>query len=161
MDNLEQMIRNAKLAEIMRMRKPENEFDSALELVRPESQSSKYFSTDKNGQVILVPTKFSELITKDAATANFKLAERIFTANWAHLSLFCQFITEASDGKIDLTNVQRFDATKAGINNVYSKSDEGSYAQLVRTQRSENIATTSNFELQKKNQGLRLIPGQQ
>lgn len=162
MTAIEEMIKNARLHELMRYRQPQNEYDSALEIVRPELQSSKRYAVNEEGQLVLYPTEYSELITKDAATANFGDFDGPIAENWSKLSLLCQFIAEASNNKIDLTEAQRFDALQAGIRQQYSKAKDGAYAKLLRTMRAENISTQTTYgEESEKKKGLRLLPSNQ
>jgi len=158
---VDEMFAQAKIQELMRLRRPENEFDTALELVRPEMQSSKRLVIDKASQRLTYQdTPFHELVTKEAATANFGIFDGKLAQNWTRLSLLCQYITEISDGQINLVDTQRFDQIQAGIMQQYSKSKDGRYAQLLRTMRAENISNQTQMNYQQElNKGFKIFPG--
>lgn len=161
-DSIENLLKSAKMQELLKMRRPQNEFDAAMEIIRPETQSSKKLVILSDGRIGMQSLPYTELVTKESATANFKPQEAYLNLGWGRLSLLCQFITESSDRKIDLSEVQRFDAVMKSMNEQTSKSIEGGYARLTRTGISEARTEHKGYVQPSQKPGIRILPtGQQ
>lgn len=150
----------AQVLELMKYRRISNEFDAAMEMLRPDISTSKKITIGADGKSSIINTQYQELASKSLATANFPKDDPLtdFVDEASYIALSIQNIVESSEGLLPLIEAHNFFAGLAGIKTQLSKGIEGKGAELMRTSISESRVKSTHSSYENSGKKTKALP---